>query len=343
MKEKTTMKDIADMLGVSINAVSLALNDKKGVSEETRLRILETAQAQGYLDSEHRYVRTFGHYHICVLIQDVYAENGFYGRILYSITTEAKKCGYDILLHHFNDENMTIPDCITTHRVSGIIILGKISIANVENLQALNFHIVVIDHAPRSCRINCILTDNISGGYMATNYLIQAGFRKIGYFGDLSYTLSVKERYYGFLEALTQEKVISFDQTDAYVRKYSITDIVDEHIKNMDTEVIAKILSKRKELPQAYFCSNDRAAETIIQALKEKNIKVPEDISVIGFDDEIRVTPKLTTVKVNRELMGQKAVRRLLQLIKEEDQEIEHTVLGVELVVRDSVRSVNAN
>ncbi|GHU15683.1 LacI family transcriptional regulator [Spirochaetia bacterium] len=339
---KIIMKDIADNLGLSINAVSLALNDKKGVSEETRLRVLEAAQAQGYLDTKHNYSRIFGQYHICVLIRDEYSRDAeFYGEILHSIIKEARKSGYDTLVQYFDDENLAIPDYIAARRVSGIIILGKISTPNVDALRAFNLHVVVIDHSPRSCKMNCILTDNISGGFMAANYLIHSGCTEIGFVGDLSYALSVKERYYGFLEALTQGNIITSEQPDTYVQKYSLMNSVESYSEKL-TDVLNQMLSRMKDLPQAYFCYNDQTAFALMHVLQEKGIRVPGEISIIGFDNTSwaeRVSPQLTTMSVNRELMGQKAVRRIIRLIKEEDQEIEHTVLGVELVVRNSVAS----
>jgi LacI family transcriptional regulator len=341
--KKVTMKDIADSLGISTNAVSMALNDQKGVSAETRRRVLEAADTMGYLDKSFRYAHTFGRRRLCVMIQDIYSmDMGFYGEVLLAINREAGNWSYDTLVQHFNDEKMAIPECISAHRVAGIIVLGKISTPNVEKLQTLGIHMVIIDHVPRRRAVNCIVTDNISGGYLAVSYLIRLGFSRIGFFGDLSYSISNKERYYGFLEALNQGKLISLDHAEDYIQKYSVTGRIEEYMKNMNTEAAIKILSKKKHLPQAYFCANDQTAVTLIHALKEKNIKVPADLSIIGFDNGImaeRVSPKLTTVNVNRELMGKKGVRRLIQLIDKIDEEAEHTILGVELVVRGSVKA----
>jgi DNA-binding LacI/PurR family transcriptional regulator len=327
-------------MGISINAVSLALNDRKGVSEETRIKVLETAQSLGYLDKKTQYSKTFGSHHLCVLMQDIYSRDlGFYGEILYSVTKEARHYYYDILLQHFNDAAMIIPDCITQRRVAGLIVLGKISDHNVKEL--LSFPLVIIDHAPRSLNLNCIRTDNISGGFMAASYLIDGGFSKIGFFGDPSYSISVRERYYGFLEALYRKGIADFNQTDAYIKKYSLLGNIEPLIMNMNALSIRKKLQKRRALPEAYFCSNDQAALTLIHALNQMNIKVPEDISVIGFDNGVlaeKVTPHLTTINVNRELMGKKAVQRIQRLIEGESGEAEHTILEVELVERDSVK-----
>lgn len=334
------MREIATMLGISINAVSLALNDKKGVSDIMRLKILETANTLGYLDRNARFSRTFDRHYVCVMMQDMYSKTGFYSEILHSVVQEARNWGWDILLQHFNDENMLIPDCILMRHVSGIIIMGKISTPNVEKLLALGTRIVMVDHSPMLSNINCVLTDNKAGGYIATRHLIRRGFKKIGFFGDLSYTLSVKDRYYGFLEALVREGIICIDEQEEYTRKYSIIGKIEPYILAHDTAALEKFLSRQKTLPEAFFCSNDAAALILMQILKKKNLQVPRDISVIGFDNgrlAENSDPKLTSVNVNRELMGCKAVRKFLDLIEDRDRVVEHTVLGVELVERDSV------
>jgi LacI family transcriptional regulator len=344
MNKKPTMKDIAKAMGISVNAVSLALNDQKGVSETTRIKIMETAQKLGYLDKKVRYIRTFGQHHLCILIQDIYDKKhknmDFYNQILYHVNREAKYCGYDTIIHYFNEQTMSIPDCIVKRQVAGIAVLGKMSIFNVEKLLITGIPMVIADHNPRLPNINCIITDNISGGYMAAKYLIGKGCTKIGYIGDFSYSKSVKERYYGFMEALVHEGLIRFEETGEYVRKYSLITEIEPFIINNDIEAVKRILPPKVQMPHAYFCDNDAAAMIVMEALKGKGIKIPDEISIIGFDNSDKAenySPRLTTINANRELMGQKAVRRLIQLMGNENSEAEHTVLGVELVERDSV------
>jgi DNA-binding LacI/PurR family transcriptional regulator len=345
MNRRITMKDIAIAMGLSVNAVSLALNDRKGVSESTRIKIMETAQRLGYLDRKLNYIKTFGRHHLCVLIQDIYSKEHnnmeFYNNVLYYIIRESRDHRYDTLVHYFNELDMSIPDCITRRQVAGIIVLGKISASNLEKLLATNIQMVIVDHNPRFSHTNCIVSDNISGGYMATKYLIRNGFTKIGYIGDFSYSKSIKERYYGFLEALVQEDLAKIEEIDEYVRKYSLITEIKPYLINSDIDAIKRILPKKAHLPQAYFCDNDATAIIVIEALKKKNIMIPDEISIIGFDNgdlAENCSPRLTTINVNRALMGQKAVRRLIQLIGNENLETEHTVLAVELVERDSVK-----
>ncbi|MDR1324432.1 MAG: LacI family transcriptional regulator [Treponema sp.] len=340
MKKKATMKDIADVLGISVNAVSLALNNRKGISEDLRLKVFEVARVHGYLDLNTRFTSAFERYTFCVMLQGIYAHDSFYGKILYAVEKAARNNNYNILLYHFNDENMSVPDCVEKHYVSSIIILGKILSRNIDLLMSFHLNIIVIDHSPMRSHINCVLTDNMGGGSIATRYLIRAGFRRVGFFGDLSYSLSVKQRYYGFLEALHNEGLVSLNEQAEYVRRYSITGEIERYIIEHNTDAIAALLPSKFELPQAYFCSNDSAAIVLINALHKKGIQVPQEVSIIGFDNidlAEKIEPKLTTINVNHELMGYKAVYRLIQMKNGQNEGVEHTVLGVELVERASV------
>ncbi|MDR1025206.1 MAG: LacI family DNA-binding transcriptional regulator [Treponema sp.] len=340
MKKKPSMQDIATMLGISVNAVSLALNKRKGVSEGLRLKIFELADSLGYLEKKPRISRLFEHYTFCIMIQEMYTHGSFHELILSSVSKTAGDNGYNTLLYYFNNESRDIPDCVSRHYVSGIIIIGTISNRLVEKLLPFGIHIVIIDYLPMQYHINCVLADNRSGGFIAARHLLRAGFRKLGYFGDLFYTNSVRDRYYGFLEALIQEGIITYGDREAYTNQYSITGNIEPLVIKSDTAAVADILDRRAALPEAFFCSNDMAAIVLINALRKKGIRVPADISVVGFDNNAmaeKVVPKLTTIHVNRELMGRKAVQRLIDLTENENRETEHTVVWVELVERDSV------
>jgi DNA-binding LacI/PurR family transcriptional regulator len=343
MNKKPSMNDIALMLGISINAVSLALNNRKGVSEELRLRVFEAANSLGYLEKKPRVTQVFERHTFCVMIREMYTLGNFHELILLSVEKTARDNGYNTLLHYFNDESTDIPDCVEKHYVSGIIIIGSMSNRIVGKLLFSGIHMVIIDYLPMQYHINCILADNRSGGFIAARYLLRAGFTKLGYFGDLFYTNSVRDRYYGFLEALIQEGIIDSANQESYTQKYSITRNIEPLVIKSDTNAVAEILDRHGELPEAFFCSNDMAAIVLINALKKKGIHVPADISVVGFDNNAmaeKMEPKLTTINVNRELMGRRAVQRLIELTEEGNHEAGHIVIWVELIERDSVRPV---
>lgn len=339
---KPTMKEIANAHGVSINAVSLALNNKPGISEEMRIKILRTAEETGYLESREKFMRTFEKTNLCIMMQKKYSQDmNFYGRILYGVVEEAKKNGYDVSMNFFDDQNLEVPKMIEEHRVCGIVIIGKIRDENIDALRKYRIPLVLADHASLVENIDSILTDNKLGGFLITKYLIENGFRRIGFFGELSYSLSIKERYWGFKEALM---VFAEPQLlpdfDTYLQDYSITEGIEEAVFHNDNKKIVEVVSSREKLPEAFVCSNDNAAISLMTALSKLGYKIPEDISVTGFDNIDmceKVSPKLTTLNVNKEMMGKRAVQRLLYRISHKNGLSENTVIGVDLIERESV------
>lgn len=336
---RVTMKEIASKLNISINAVSLALNNKAGIGDELRVKILRTAESMGYIGTKEKFMRTLSQSHLCILMQQMYATDlNFYTKVVYAIVEEAKRDGYEAIMNYFSDEDMSVPKCIEEHRVAGIIVVGKIKEENIYHLKEYHVPIVLVDHASLANSVDSILTDNKSGAYMATKYLMENGFQKIGFFGDLNYSLSIKERFFGFREAIATAEAVNLEE---YTERYSITKNIEDAVIKNDSKSIVKLIKSRKELPEAFVCSNDRAAVALLMALNTLNYRVPDDISLVGFDNNDmsdKVCPKLTTVNVNKERMGIKAVQRILQLITTRNRERENIVMNVELVKRESVK-----
>lgn len=339
------MKDIAQKLGISINAVSIALNNKVGVSEETRMKVLRLAYEMGYLGKKEKFIRTFSRSNLCVMMQKIYSKDmNFYSTILYSVVEEAKVNDYGTLINFFNDENFILPDYIIKRGIAGIIIIGKISDTNIESLKRYSLPIVLVDHASLNKSVDSILTDNKLGGFIKPTYLFNKGFKTIGFFGDLDYSLSIKERFFGFKEALIVNGSREIkENVDAYIKKYSIISNIEKAVLDNDIRYITQSITKVKTLPQAFVCSNDYAAIALSTALQSLGYSIPADISLIGFDNIDmceKVFPKLTTVNVNKEVMGKRAVQRMMYLIQHPTTQPESTVLSVQLIERDSVKEI---
>lgn len=332
-----TMKNIADQLGISINAVSLALNDKAGVSEELRRQVLRTADEIGYISSKEKYVKTFRKTNLCIMLQKLYnTDLYFYSKVMFAVTDEARKNGYDSIVHFFDDSDMTIANALEEKRVAGLIVIGKISDENIRRLLTYQIPMILVDHASFEIPLNCVITDNKSGGYMACKYLLEKGFEDIGFFGDLAYSLSIRDRYFGFLQAIRQYA----PHLEEKAMELSITGDMEHYVLKNRPEGIYEILKTRKVLPKAFVCSNDIAALTLCTALRRLYLTVPQDISLIGFDNTTLsevAAPPLTTVNVRMSEMGKKAVRRLIQIISHKDTSIETIMMGVNLVIRDTV------
>lgn len=338
---KVTMKDIANRLGISINAVSIALNDKVGVSDEMRIEILRTADEMGYINQKRKYLSVFSKTNICVLMQNYYADTGhFYSIVLRSIVEQAKVFGFFSILNYFDDQKLELPECIVERKVSGVIVVGKISDDNLMLLKRTGIPIVLVDFTSLYAPCDCILTHNKQGSYMMTNYVIRKGYKNIGFFGDLNYSLSFEDRYMGYRQSLINNHIVNDNELIQYMNKYSFTEGIENYVLNNDIQGIMNIL-KSKKLPEVLICANDSNAFIVILALTQLGIRVPEDIGVVGFDDTplcIKSIPQITTIQVQKELMGQVAVSKLIDLIHRKESVTMTQLLSVKIIERDSLR-----
>lgn len=341
MGVKITMKDIAEKVNLSINAVSLVLNNKAGVSDETRALVLKTADEMGYFDNKPQYLNTYASKNICLVLEPRFFNDPyFYSKVILGIEEEARKNNYDLIMNFIDGENLNVPNCLESRKAAGIIALGPLCDEYLLKLKGYGLPMILVDNSSFLEPIDSILTDNKLGAYKATRYLINNGFKKIGFFGDLSYSLSVKERFFGFSEAI-KDCALYGEDSDEFIKKFSLTKKLEQYIIKHDVDSILDRIKNIHEMPEAFICSNDSAAIQLNNALSLLGYKIPEDVSIIGFDDIMlcsMIVPKLTTVKVNKELMGRKAVQRLLWRMRHKTDPIENTIMSVELVERESVK-----
>ena len=336
---KVTMKDIAKDLDISINAVSIALNDKPGVSESMRLKILRTADKMGYINEKHHYLSVFSKSNICILMQSYYANTGhFYSIVLRSIVERAKKLGYISILNYFEDNQFEFPDCIIDRKVAGILVVGKISDQNLNQLKNTGIPVVLVDYTSLGDTCDCVLTHNKQGGYLITQYVLDKGYKRVGFFGDLEYSLSFSDRFMGYKQALVNRNTIS--DIESYINQYSILHETEKYVLENDVNSIVSLL-KKSELPEVFVCANDSNAFILLNALTLMNIKVPDQIAITGFDDTPlcdKTIPKLTTVQVQKELMGEIAVNKLIDRIHRENDVQMTQLLSTKIIERDSVK-----
>lgn len=342
MKKRVTMKEIAERLDLSINAVSLALNDRAGVSEDTRKLVLHVAEEMGYLDQSVKYTAAYSNKNICILLENrFFKDMQFYGRILLGLEEAAKKAGYDLFINSF-EKNREIPACVEQQKVSGLIVVGKIDDDFLKDLKSYGIPVLLLDHESVEVPTDCVMTNNVSGAYQLTRYLQDKGFRKIGFFGDLNYTPSIRERFWGYQEAMQQSLGFpSLEEGISFLRRFCALKDVEDAVIRQDAAALAECFLALEERPEALFCSNDKMAILMCKALSQCGLRVPEDVSVVGFDDielSNMVNPRITTMRVDKSLMGKKAMERLLRRMEKPNEKMEKLVLGVELIERDSVK-----
>lgn len=341
MKRKAaTMKDIASQLGLSVNAVSLALKDRPGVSDETRRQVLEIARDIGYEIKQPKPTRKPGGKNICVLLRHrFFRDFRFYGRILLGIEEAAKKDGYDVIISSFEAEE--VPASVQENRVSGVIVVGSIDDNFLARLMEFGIPIVLTDHQSNMHQMDCIVSDNYFGAYRMAMELIRRGYTRIGFFGDREYSPSTRDRYLGVLKAVQDHlKLGNLRQSMDYLEQLSACENIEQYVIEQDA---ARIFSRYQEIPgdpEVLICSNDELAILLMQTLQKNGISVPEQVGVVGFDDieaGRMVMPPLTTVHVQKKLMGEKAVERLLYRIAHPDEIPVKLALSVTIVERESV------
>lgn len=342
-EKRITMSDIARKLDLSINAVSIALNGKAGVSEETRKKILAEAEEMGYLDQNDKYTTTYSNKNICILIEHrFFRDMHFYGRVLLGVESAAKEAGYDILVKSFTEKKEVVPECVEKKKVSGIIVIGKLGDEYLMRLKEYGLPIVLVDYVSMGEPTDSVMTDNKNGTFRITKYLLDKGFTKIGFLGGLEYSPSVRERFEGYQEAIRRMVNFSdFESCIEYIEKYSSLNKIEDYVIQNDAKGIEQAIQNIKERPEVLVCANDRLAILVCKVLEDMGLRVPDDIGVVGFDDielSKMVAPGITTVHVYKDLLGRKGVERLIYRMEHPKERVEKIVMDVDIVERNSAK-----
>lgn len=331
MKNNVTMRDIAEKLNVSSVTISKALNDKEGVSEDLKIKIKSLAEKMGYrYNTMAKSMKDGVSYNIGVIIPERFTgvTQSFYLKVYQYIATILEENGYYGILHilpEADEENLHLPKVYQERRVDGFILLGQTSREYVETMQTINMPIVLMDFYDENSDVDAVISDNFYGSYEITNYLIHSGHKEIGYVGNLFSTSSIQDRFLGYYKSLLEHKI-------KLNNKYVIDDR-DEHGAFIEMELPEK-------LPTAFVCNCDQVAHLLIQKLTSKGYSVPEDCSIVGFDNDIYATistPKLTTVEVDIEEMAKNAVRAICAKLDNAEASIGRVSVKGKIIYRDSV------
>lgn len=336
-KKKISMKDIADSLHVSINTVSLALNNKSGISDETRQAIIQKAKELGYtIASQPRPARN-----IALLLNKRYLKNlSFYSRVVYGITNYANQNNYNVIVDFFDNNAPLLPQAIVSNSVEGILAAGNISDEFLDLLSKTGLPLVLIDYTSYDVHTDSVGTQNLMGGYAAARYVIQKGHRNIGFVGDIHYSNNLRERWLGFGSCIRDNAGLGVCQ-DLY--QYSILGSIAPAVIGKDYQRLAQEVQSLSQLPTAWICCNDETAVCLYRALESLNIRPGKDISIMGFDDienSLLVQPALTTMHVPKKQMGETAFMRLCSRMENPKLPLQHITLPVYLVERDSVQQL---
>lgn len=332
MATKLRIKDIADRLGVSTATVSRALNDKPGVADELRKRVIELAAELDFVPNMVARNLAGGRTAAVAFIVHRQAfpvsSDPFYFLILRGVERELDKAGYHVVLATVGDktngDNLRV---VRERRVDGLILAGPdIDPALVLSLSQLGLPIILVDNVMGHTPMDCVLCDDREGARLAVEHLIGHGYKQIAFVGGPPSWLSTCEREKGY--------------EDAMLAAGLPIKVVHESTTTVQAGLVAsRKLFADKDRPAAVYAVNDAMAIGVIRAAGEAKLNVPADLAVAGFDDvsiSASTDPPLTTVRVDMEIMGELTARRLLDLIDNKQQPYTRVIVGTTLIIRQS-------
>ncbi|UOQ48455.1 substrate-binding domain-containing protein [Gracilibacillus caseinilyticus] len=331
MKVNVTMKDIAERLDVSSVTVSKALNDKEGVSDELKEKIKTLADEMGYrYNAVAKSMKDGRSYNICVIIPERYTgmSQSFYLKVYQSIAQHLEEYGYYAIIHIMTDDDedqLKLPRIYHEQRVDGFVLLGQPKTDYINHMKKLGMPLIFLDFYDENSNVDAVITDNFNGAYEITNYLIKQGHRDIAYVGNLFSTSSIQDRFLGYYKSLLEHK-IQLNQD------YVISD------RNERGAFISFDLPE--VMPTAFVCNCDQVAHLLMERLRHDGYKVPEDCSVVGFDNDIYATlttPNLTTVEVDVEEMAKNAVKFICEKMEDPTNSFGRLAVKGKIIYRDSV------
>jgi DNA-binding LacI/PurR family transcriptional regulator len=319
--KKISMQTIADKLGISRNAVSLALSNKKGIGEELRQLVIQTAQEVGYsVDAGQSSISA----PILVLVPErvmSHADNEhflFYHDLIWGLDGRLQEEGYSaviVRISHAQEQDRILPELVQHIDYQGIIAFGILEKEYIEKVQqTLTKPMLLFDSYYRELDTPAVTSANIEGACEAVTSLILAGHKRIGCIAPIHLTTSHEERWFGYTKAMLQYKLLP---------DFALCLLESEGFSRTQEELSAYCdRFKEEEYPTAVFCGNDRIALLLMKELEKRSVNVPGDVSVIGFDGlamSAESNPPLTTMAVNKKALCTAAVEVLGQMLRHPD------------------------
>ncbi|NLW60559.1 MAG: LacI family transcriptional regulator [Firmicutes bacterium] len=342
-----TIHDVAREAGVSLSTVSRVFNNKGNISNETRERVIAAAAKLGYRPRAYKKQENTAKKNIGIifskrlgsLIQDSFS---FYAQVMAGVEEILIPHNYEIFFRTISgkakEDAVIINELTRDERLAGLILAGyDIEPEIILRIKRSNIPLVLTDNELVDENIDCVVNDNVAGARKIVKHLIGLGHRRIAFCGGPLSHNSLNERYQGYKQAL---KEAGLEQNKQWV-------FFCEPSFNIEDGYTAamRIFTGTSPIPTAVFAANDPLAIGVMKALKELGYRIPEEISVAGFDDipmAEHTAPSLTTVRIYKNEMGVLAGKRLHELIQGINPKPFKIVMSVDPVLRDSTGTLSA-
>ena len=329
-----TIEDVARLAGVSNSTVSRVLNEKEYVKESTRKKVYDAVAELGYKPSRiARSLRANASQIIGLIISDI--QNPFFTSLVRAVEDIAYEHNFSLLLCN-TDENpekeKLYVDLMLSERVSGVIITPtREHDCPITKLLEMKVATVCVDRQVLDCETDSVVSDNAESSYKLVEHLIENGHQRIGALFGPSNITTFRERLAGYRKAHSQ---------------YGL--ILDENLikqgtpKEQEGHLLANQLLDLPDRPTAMIAGNNLMALGAIHAIKDRNLSLPEDISLVTFDDREwaqLITPTITVASQPTYEMGKEAAELVMRRIENDESTIKHIVLESEIILRESVVS----
>jgi len=326
-----TLKMVAEKAEVSVNTASRAINNRPDINLETKKRVLQIAKELGYIRNAAAVaLRTKKTGTIGVVIAD--NRNPFYAEVLNGMEEAAREKNYHIILANTQRDYKKEEEAISlllAKRVDGLLITPvQDRDDDIKNLIDANIPFVVVGRDFENIEVDAIYNDEVKGGFLATEYLIKKGHKRIALIDGFLYKSPAKERLEGYKKALNKYRIPLDDSL------ISVGDINIEDGHERTKQMLEKNLGFT-----AIFAYNDMMAFGSMQAIKEKGLRIPEDIGLVGYDDipfSSLISPALTTIRLKKQELGIESVKLLLSHINGNREKPKKIMLDVELQIRET-------
>lgn len=335
-KKEVTIYDLAKELKYSPSTISRALNNHKSIGKKTIKEIQRVAGEMGYRpNSIAASLRSKKSKTIGIMIARI--NSPFMSTLISGIEDAARQAGHNVIISQSNEKyenEVRNAKAMYDSRIGGLIVSLAMETKNTDHFQQFldkNIPVVFVDRVPQDFNSYRVIIDNYAAGFRATRHLIDQGCKRIAHFAGAQHVNVYNMRKKGYLDALQENGLDVYEELIIYLETMS---------QDEGREAMAKLLQMDSP-PDGLFSSNDAAAIGAIQCAKEKGVKIPQEISIIGFNDDpvaSIVEPSLSSVSHPARKMGELSAQRILEHSSENLQNgiSEITMLDTEIIARNS-------